>query len=199
MHCTQGQALVNTVLVSREQVIPWGIPQLEDRTLETVQQEWGSYQARLTETRSQLNSAIAKLRQMEQKFQHLDTWLKGMENKGQLRSCRRSNKATKEAQLELLKVCEDTLSFNDTVLLVLSLILNVYFVYIMPCIHCVVQGWHEEVLVYQEEIEALSTLAQQVLEETHISSRVSTMATQLTSRYHALLLHLHVIYMHPHV
>lgn len=115
MHCTQGQALLNTVLLSREQVIPYGIPQLEDRTLETVQQEWGSYQARLTETRSQLNSAIAKLRQMEQKFQRLDSWLKGMENKGQLRSCRRSNKATKEAQLELLKVCEDKVSFNDTV------------------------------------------------------------------------------------
>lgn len=101
------------VLVSREQVIPWGIPQLEDRTLETVQQEWGSYQTRLSETRSQLNSAIAKLRQMEQKFQRLDNWLKGMENKGQLRSSRRSDKATKEAQLELLKVCGGTEYFND--------------------------------------------------------------------------------------
>lgn len=112
MHCTQGQALLNTVLVSREQVIPRGIPQLEDRTLETVQQEWVSYQTRLSETRSQLNSTIAKLRQMEQKFQRLDNWLKGMENKGQLRSCRRSDKATKEAQLELLKVCGGTISFN---------------------------------------------------------------------------------------
>lgn len=115
MHCTQGQALLNTVLVSREQVIQWGIPQLEDRTLETVQQEWESYQTRLSETRSQLNSAIAKLRQMEQKFQRLDNWLKGMENKGQLRSCRRSDKATKEAQLELLKVCAYTGSFNEAV------------------------------------------------------------------------------------
>lgn len=109
MHCTQGQALLNTVLVSREQVIPWGIPQLEDRNLETGQQEWGSYQTRLSETRSQLNSAIAKLRQMEQKFQRLDNWLKGMENKSQLRSSRRSDKSTKEAQLELLKVCSDIL------------------------------------------------------------------------------------------
>ncbi|TSO25166.1 Nesprin-1 [Bagarius yarrelli] len=154
VHCTQGQALLNTVLVSREQIIPWGIPQLEERTLETVQQEWGSYQARLSETRSQLNSSIAKLRQIEHKFQRLDNWLKGMENKGHLRSSRHSDKATKEAQLELL------------------------------------QGWHEEVLAYQGEIEGLSILAQQVLEETHISSRVSARATQLTSRYHALLLHL---------
>lgn len=58
------------------------------------------------------------------------------------------------------------------------------------------QGWHEEVLVYQEEIEGLGALAQQVLEETHISSRVSTRATQLTSRYHALLLHLLVWFMY---
>lgn len=69
------------------------------------------------------------------------------------------------------------------------------FVYIF----CVVQGWHEEVLAYQEEIEGLSTLAQQVIEEMHISSRVSTRATQLTSRYHALLLHLLVKYMYTHV
>ncbi|XP_056332550.1 nesprin-1-like isoform X3 [Danio aesculapii] len=154
VHCTEGQALLNTLLVSREQVIPWGVPQLEDRCLEGVQQEWGSYQTRLTDTRSQLNSALAKLRQIEQKFQRLDNWLKGMESKGQLRTGRRSDRATKEAQLQLLK------------------------------------GWHEEVLVYQEEIEGLSVLAQQVLEETPISSRVSTRATQLTSRYHALLLHL---------
>ncbi|XP_073726049.1 nesprin-1 isoform X5 [Misgurnus anguillicaudatus] len=154
VHCTEGQALVNALLVTREQVIPWGIPQQEDRCLETVQQEWGSYQARLGETRSQLNSALAKLRQIEQKFQRLDNWLKVMEGKGQLRSGRRSDRATKEAQLQLLK------------------------------------GWHEEVLVYQEEIEGLGLLAQQVLEETPISSRVSSRATQLTSRYHALLLHL---------
>uniref|UniRef100_A0A672NJW8 Nesprin-1-like n=1 Tax=Sinocyclocheilus grahami TaxID=75366 RepID=A0A672NJW8_SINGR len=154
VHCTEGQALLNTLLVTREQVIPWGVPQLEDRCLEMVQQEWGSYQVRLGETRSQLNSALAKLRQIEQKFQRLDNWLKGMETKGELRSGRRSDRATKEAQLQLLK------------------------------------GWHEEVLAYQEEIEGLSVLAQQVLEETPISSRVSTRATQLTSRYHALLLHL---------
>lgn len=54
-------------------------------------------------------------------------------------------------------------------------------------------------MAYQEEIEGLSTLAQQVIEETHISSRVSTRATQLTSRYHTLLLHLLVKYMHLHI
>lgn len=60
------------------------------------------------------------------------------------------------------------------------------YLYVSLCI----QGWQEEVLVYQEEVEGLSVLAQQVLDETHISSRVSTRATQLTSRYHTLLLHL---------
>lgn len=78
-----------------------------------------------------------------------------------------------------------------------DLVLNVYIC--MFTFYCVVQGWHEEVLAYQEEIEGLSTLAQQVLEETHISSRISTRATQLTSRYHALLLHLVVRYMRLHV
>lgn len=52
------------------------------------------------------------------------------------------------------------------------------------------QTWQEEVLVYQEEMEGLSLLAQQVLDETRISSRISTRATQITARYHALLLHL---------
>ena len=47
-------------------------------------------------------------------------------------------------------------------------------------------------LVYQEEMEGLSVLAQQVLDETHITSRISTRATQITARYHALLLHLMV-------
>lgn len=106
VHCTEGQALLNTLLVTREQVIPWGSPQLEDRCLEAVQQDWNSYQTRLGETRSQLNSALAKLRQIEQKFQRLDNWLKVMESKGQLRSGRRSDIATKQAQLQLLKVGE---------------------------------------------------------------------------------------------
>lgn len=104
LHCTEGQALLNTLLVSRELVIPWGLPQIEDRALETMQQEWRLYQARLADTRAQLNSALAKLRQMEQKFQRLDSWLKGMETKAQLRSNRRSDRATKDAQLQLIKV-----------------------------------------------------------------------------------------------
>lgn len=104
LHCTEGQALLNTLLVSRELVIPWGPPQIEDRALETLQQEWRLYQARLADTRAQLNSALAKLRQMEQKFQRLDSWLKGMETKAQLRSHRRSDRTTKDAQLQLIKV-----------------------------------------------------------------------------------------------
>lgn len=90
--------------MSRELVIPWGLPQLEDRALETLEQEWRLYQGRLSDTRAQLNSALAKLRQMEQKFQRLDSWLKGMETKAQLRSHRRSDRATKDAQLQLIKV-----------------------------------------------------------------------------------------------
>lgn len=62
------------------------------------------------------------------------------------------------------------------------------YLYVSLCI----QGWQEEVLVYQEEVEGLSVLAQQVLDETHISSRVSTRATQLTARYHALILNIQV-------
>lgn len=48
-------------------------------------------------------------------------------------------------------------------------------------------------LVYQEEMEGLSLLAQQVMDETHISSQISTRATKITARYHILLLHLLVI------
>lgn len=59
-----------------------------------------------------------------------------------------------------------------------------------------VQSWQEEVLVYQEEMEGLSLLAQQVMDETHISSQISTRATKITSRYHILLLHLLVIFHH---
>lgn len=96
--------MLNTLLVSRELVIPWGLPQTEDRRLETLQQEWRLYQARLVDTRGQLNSSLAKLRQIEQKFQCLDSWLKGMETKAQLRSNRQSDRTTKDAQLQLIKV-----------------------------------------------------------------------------------------------
>lgn len=104
VQCTEGQALLNTLLDSRDQVVPWGVPQIEDRILETLQQDWNLYQGKLGDTRAQLNSALAKLRQMEQKFQCLDSWLNSMESKGQLRSHRRSNRATKDAQLQLIKV-----------------------------------------------------------------------------------------------
>lgn len=50
------------------------------------------------------------------------------------------------------------------------------------------QGCLEAVFSRQEEVDRLSSLAQQVLEETYISSRVSMTATQLTARYHSLLL-----------
>lgn len=96
--------MLNTLLVSRELVVPWGLPQIEDRRLETLQQEWRLYQAQLVDTRGQLNSSLAKLRQIEQKFQCLDSWLKGMETKAQLRNNRQSDRTTKDAQLQLIKV-----------------------------------------------------------------------------------------------
>lgn len=58
------------------------------------------------------------------------------------------------------------------------------------CVCVCNQSWQEEVLVYQEEMEGLSLLAQQVLDETHISSQISNRATKITARYHVLLLHL---------
>lgn len=54
------------------------------------------------------------------------------------------------------------------------------------------QGCLEAVFSRQEEVDGLSSLAQQVLEETYISSRVSVTATQLTARYHSLLLNVQV-------
>lgn len=54
------------------------------------------------------------------------------------------------------------------------------------------QGCLEAALTRQEEVDGLSPLAQQVLEETYISSRVSVTATQLTARYHSLLLNIQV-------
>lgn len=54
------------------------------------------------------------------------------------------------------------------------------------------QGCLEAVLARQGEVDGLSSLAQQVLEETYISSRVSVTATQLTARYHSLLLTIQV-------
>uniref|UniRef100_A0A8K9Y661 Spectrin repeat containing nuclear envelope protein 1 n=1 Tax=Oncorhynchus mykiss TaxID=8022 RepID=A0A8K9Y661_ONCMY len=145
--CSQGQSLLSSLLSSRDGVIPWGAPQIEDRALDTAQREWGAYQARLGETRATLGSTLGRLRQMGQRFQSLVLWLEDMEGKANIREHRRSDSASKDAQLK-------------------------------------------HVLARQSEVDGLSALAQQVLEETHISSRVSTRATQLTARYHALILNI---------
>ncbi|XP_042156778.1 nesprin-1 isoform X2 [Oncorhynchus tshawytscha] len=152
--CSQGQSLLSSLLSSREGVIPWGAPQIEDRALDTAQREWGAYQARLGETRATLGSTLGRLRQMGQRFQSLVLWLEDMEGKANIRGHRRSDSASKDAQLKQLQL------------------------------------WQESVLARQSEVDGLSALAQQVLEETHISSRVSTRATQLTARYHALILNI---------
>ncbi|CAB1447010.1 unnamed protein product, partial [Pleuronectes platessa] len=153
-HCSHGQSLLSSVLTSRERVIPWGIPQIEDRALDTAQREWGAYQGRLEETQAQLRATLTRLRQMGQRFLSLAQWLEELEKVANLRRHRRSDRAKKETQLKKL------------------------------------QGCLEAVLGRQGEVDGLSSMAQQVLDETYISSRVSVTATQLTARYHSLLLNI---------
>ncbi|XP_061559702.1 nesprin-1 isoform X16 [Phycodurus eques] len=150
--CADGQSLLSSVLTSRERVILWGVPQIEDRALDTAQREWGAYQGHLKETQTQLISTLTRLREMSQKFLTLAHWLEEMEKEADLRTHRRSDRSTKETQLKRLKLCLET------------------------------------VLIRQDEVDGLSSLAQQALEETDISGRVSVTATQLTARYHSLLL-----------
>uniref|UniRef100_A0A480VEC9 Nesprin-1 isoform X8 n=1 Tax=Sus scrofa TaxID=9823 RepID=A0A480VEC9_PIG len=152
VHCAEGQALLNSVLHSREEVIPSGIPQTEDRALESLRQDWQAYQQRLSETRTQFNNIVNKLRLMEQKFQHVDEWLKILEEKVSLQTGRQSTRAAKEIQLHQMK------------------------------------KWHEEVTAYRDEVEDVGARAQEILDESHVSSRMGCQATQLTSRYQALLL-----------
>ncbi|EPY80656.1 nesprin-1, partial [Camelus ferus] len=152
VHCAEGQALLNSVLHTREEVIPSGIPQTEDRALESLRQDWQAYQQRLSETRTQFNNVVNKLRLMEQKFQQVDEWLKTLEEKVNLRTGRQSNRAAKEIQLHQMK------------------------------------KWHEEVTTYRDEVEDVGSRAQEILDESHVSSRTGCQATQLTSRYQALLL-----------
>lgn len=160
--CSKGQSLLSSVLTSRERVIPWGVPQIEDRALDTAQREWGFYQGRLEETQTQLSATLSRVRQMGQKFISLAQWLEEMEKMSNIRSHRKSDRATKEGQLKKL------------------------------------QGCLEAALTRQEEVDGLSPLAQQVLEETYISSRVSVTATQLTARYHSLLLSIQETIKHLH-
>lgn len=104
VHCAEGQALLNSVLHTRDDVIPSGIPQAEDRVLESLRQDWQVYQHRLAETRTQFNTVVNKLRLMEQKYQQVDEWFKRMEEKISVRSECRSSRATKEIQLLQMKV-----------------------------------------------------------------------------------------------
>lgn len=87
-------------------MIPWGIPQIEDRALDTAQREWGAYQGRLEETQTQLSSTLSRLRQTGQRFLSLAQWLEEMEKVANIRRHRRSDRATKETQLKKLQVRE---------------------------------------------------------------------------------------------
>lgn len=104
VHCAEGQALLNAAVHAREEVIPWGIPQVEDRALESLRQDWQVYQHRLSEARSQLNATVSRLRLMEKKFQKVNDWLTDLEEKVNIRSGRQSGRATKEIQLQQMKV-----------------------------------------------------------------------------------------------
>lgn len=108
-HCSNGQSLLSSVLTSRDKVIPWGIPQIEDRALDTAQREWGAYKGHLEETKTQLNSTLTRLRQVGQKFLSLAQWLEEMEKMANIRQHRRSDKAIKETQLKKLQVRGTTL------------------------------------------------------------------------------------------
>nr|XP_023420318.1 nesprin-1 isoform X2 [Cavia porcellus] len=152
MRCAEGQALLNSVLHTREDVIVSGIPLAEDRVLESLRQDWQAYQHQLSETRTQFNNIVNKLRLMEQKFQEVDEWLKKTEEKVSLRTGRQSNRAAKEMQLHQMK------------------------------------KWREEVTAHKDEVEEVGAKAQEILDESHVNSRMGCQATQLTSRYQALLL-----------
>ncbi|XP_027759675.1 nesprin-1 isoform X4 [Empidonax traillii] len=153
VHCAEGQALLNAAVHAREEVIPWGIPQIEDRVLESLRQDWQVYQHRLSEARSQLNATVSRLRLMEKKFQKVNDWLTKLEEKVAIRTGRQSERATKEMQLQQMK------------------------------------KWHEDITIYKDDVEEVGVLAQQILEESLTASRMGSQATQLTSRYQTLLLH----------
>lgn len=85
-------------------MIPWGIPHIEDRALESLRQDWQVYQHRLSEARSQSNATVSRLRLMEKKFQKVNDWLTGLEEKVAIRTGRQSGRATKEMQLQQMKV-----------------------------------------------------------------------------------------------
>lgn len=104
VHCTEGQALLNAAVHAREEVIPWGIPQIEDRALESLRQDWQVYQHRLSEARSRLNATVSRLKLMEKKFQKVNDWLTDLEEKVAIRTGRQSGRATKEMQLQQMKV-----------------------------------------------------------------------------------------------
>ncbi|XP_031437144.1 nesprin-1-like [Clupea harengus] len=156
--CSEGPVLLRAVLSSRERVVvSWGgVPQIEDRALEATQREWEGYQARLGEARVRVDGAATRLRQMDLRFRSLEEWLEEMDATATVRHHRRSDRHTKERQLQQLQRCQ------------------------------------AEALRYQSEVDGLSVLVQEVLEDTHThaSSQLSNRITQLCGRYHTLLLKL---------
>lgn len=57
-----------------------------------------------------------------------------------------------------------------------------------PALSPSLQKWQEEITSSRDEVEEVGARAQEILDERHVSSRLGCQATQLTSRYQALLL-----------
>lgn len=100
------------MLTSRDRVILWGVPQIEDRALDTAQREWAAHQSRLEDTKAQLRSTLTRLRQMGHKFLSLAQWLEDKEKAVNIRSNRQSDPITKQTQLKKLQVRKSNLLWN---------------------------------------------------------------------------------------
>uniref|UniRef100_UPI00398E76DD nesprin-1 n=1 Tax=Pristiophorus japonicus TaxID=55135 RepID=UPI00398E76DD len=115
-HCTEGQSLMSAVLRNQEKVTLSGSPYVEDRILESAQRDWHLYQRRLVEAKERVNATLNMLRRLEKMFQQVDTWLSDLESKVNLRTGRKSDRDTKETQLQQLqKWNEEILGRKDEV------------------------------------------------------------------------------------
>ncbi|GCC32670.1 hypothetical protein chiPu_0011134 [Chiloscyllium punctatum] len=115
-HCTEGQTLMSAVLQSQEKMTLSGSTYMEDRILESAQRDWHLYQRRLAETKEKVNATLSMLRKLEKMFQQVDVWLSDLEGKVNLRTGRKSDRDTKQTQLQQLqKWNEEILARKDEV------------------------------------------------------------------------------------
>eukprot|EP00061_Rhincodon_typus_P015220 g42775.t1 len=115
-HCTEGQALMSAVLQSQEKMTLSGSTYMEDRILESAQRDWHLYQRRLAETKEKVIATLSTLRKLEEMFQQVDVWLSDLEGKVNFRTGRKSDRDTKQTQLQQLqKWNEEILARKDEV------------------------------------------------------------------------------------